>query len=265
MKTIKNAAGFTEMLIYDVIGYDPFSDSGIMAKDIIDMLKGISGDIHLRINSPGGDLFEALAIYNLLANYDRGKVVVYIDGCAASAASVIAMAGSERLIPANAFIMIHNPMTYAYGDAHAMRETADMLDKGQASLIGIYKNRTGLDEKELAAMLDAETWMTGAEAVEKGFCTGALEEQKLAACADLSRMNFKNVPERLVNITNAARKRGLEDALREAGYPRAEAKKIVSALVGRRDADRAEAPISAEEVTEIIQTAMEAVTNEKEV
>lgn len=172
-----------EISIYDEIGY-----WGVTAKQFIGDLKALDATtIKLAINSPGGAVFDALAIYNALRQHPAA-VEVTIMGVAASAASVIAMAGDTIVMPENAFMMIHNPLNLAYGNADDLREMADVLDKIGASLIGIYAKRTGLPEDEIKALLDAETWLNAEEAVLKGFADELQAELKVAAAFDMERL-----------------------------------------------------------------------------
>ena len=115
-------------------------------------------------------MFAGLAIYNLLKQHD-GKITVYVDSWAASAASIIAMAGDEVYMPKTSMMMIHDPWTMAVGDAAEMTKTAEMLDQIKSALIPAYTDKTGLSDEEIGAMMEGETWMTGAEAADKGFAT----------------------------------------------------------------------------------------------
>jgi ATP-dependent protease ClpP protease subunit len=172
-----------DISIYDEIGY-----WGVTAKQFIGDLKALDATtIKLAINSPGGAVFDALAIYNALRQHPAA-VEVTIMGVAASAASVIAMAGDTIVMPENAFMMIHNPLNLAYGNADDLREMADVLDKIGASLIGIYAKRTGMPEDEIKALLDAETWLNAEEAVLKGFADELQAELKVAAAFDMERL-----------------------------------------------------------------------------
>lgn len=172
-----------EISIFDEIGM-----WGVSAKEFIAELKQYAGQaITLTINSPGGSVFDALAIYNALRN-SGGEVTTKVMGVAASAASLIFMAGDKRVMPENTFLMIHNPMTGAYGNADEMRDIADVLDKIAASLIGTYVNRSGLGEAEVKALLDAETWLNAADSVAQGFATDMEAEMKIAASFDLARL-----------------------------------------------------------------------------
>ena len=168
--------------IYDEIGF-----WGVQAKDFMTSLGKVqSKELNVEINSPGGDVFAALAMYNGLKA--SGKTVnVMIMGVAASSASLIAMAGDKIVMPKNTFMMIHNPWSFAQGNADELRETADTLEKIGGSLKATYAARTGMDEKELDAMLATDTWMTADEALEKGFATEVVEEVKANAKFDMAR------------------------------------------------------------------------------
>lgn len=153
-----------ELTIYDDIG-----DFGVTARDVKAQLDAIDGDLNIRINSFGGDVFEGHAIYNLIRGYDRGSKAVHIDGIAASAASIIAMAGDSITMPANAMMMIHDPYTVAMGNGEEMRKTADLLDQVKTTIVNVYAERTGLPTDELSEMMSAETWFDSIEAEAKGF------------------------------------------------------------------------------------------------
>lgn len=156
--------------IFDQIGKNWFGE-GTGAKDFTEAVDALGGDLetlNVHINSPGGNVYEGLAIYNYLKRH-QAEVVVYVDGIAASIASIIAMAGDRIVIPANAAIFIHNPFTWAQGDANALRKTADELEAMTGSLLGIYMTRSKLDAADVTAMMNAETMITAEEAVEWGF------------------------------------------------------------------------------------------------
>lgn len=126
------------------------------------------GDITVWINSPGGDCVAAAQIYNMLMNY-KGNVTVKIDGIAASAASVIAMAGNKVIVSPVSMIMIHNPATIAFGDTSEMQKAIAMLDEVKESIINAYEIKTGLSRAKLSHLMDAETWMDANSAIELGF------------------------------------------------------------------------------------------------
>lgn len=136
-----------------------------MFKD--ELLSG-EGDIVVWINSPGGDVFAAAQIYNMLMDY-KGNVTVKIDGLAASAASVIAMAGTEVLMSPVAMMMIHNPATIAIGDSAEMKKAIEMLDEVKESIINAYEIKSGLSRSRISHLMDAESWFNAKKAVELGF------------------------------------------------------------------------------------------------
>ena len=145
-----------------------------------DELYSGEGNISVWINSPGGDMVTGAQIYNLIKDY-KGKVTVKIDGLAASAASVIAMAGDEILMSPVSQLMIHNPFSYAIGDSNEMKRTADMLSEVKESIINAYEIKTHLSRSKIAKMMDDETWMNAYKAVNLGFADGILfseDEQK---------------------------------------------------------------------------------------
>lgn len=177
------AEGEPETLsIYDEIGF-----WGVQAKDFRTSLANVKSSIlNVEINSPGGDVFAGVAIYNMLKSSGK-EIVVKVMGVAASAASLIAMAGDKRVMPKNTMMMIHNPWSFAMGNADELRDTADTLDKIGASLLGTYMSATGLDEAKIKAMLATDTWMTADEAMEMGFATEITDEVKVSAKFDLAR------------------------------------------------------------------------------
>lgn len=191
------AKGRAEILLYDEIG-----GWGITAQQFARDLKALGdvSQIDLRIHSPGGDVFEGMAIYNLLRTHPA-NVDVYIDGLAASMGSVIAMVGNTIHMPENAMMMVHKPWGIQGGDADAMRRYAELLDKVEGSLVSAYVAKTGKSEDEIKSLLKDETWMTGREAVEAGFADQLIEP--LAAAAQLSsqRMQeFAHMPEALKTL-----------------------------------------------------------------
>jgi len=169
-----------EVLLYDDIG----KYWGKSAKDFVKEIKEL-GDvtsITLRINSAGGSVFEAQAMYNYLRLHKAHKTV-RIDGLAASAASVLAMVGDKIIMPSNALMMIHNPWTFAWGESTDMRKVAEVLDKVRDTLAAVYVARTGLEYEKIKAMMDEETWMSADEALSMGFCDETDEAIEIAACA----------------------------------------------------------------------------------
>lgn len=151
-----------------------------------------SGNITIWINSPGGDVFAASQIYNMLMDY-KGKVTVKIDGIAASAASVIAMAGSDVLISPTGLMMIHNPMTIAFGDTGEMEKAISMLSEVKESIINAYEIKTSLSRAKLSHLMDAETWFNAKKAVELGFADGILFSESRTDMPSDEGISFSNM------------------------------------------------------------------------
>ncbi len=145
----------------------------VTPKQFRDELNAGTGDITLWINSPGGDCFAAAQIYNMLMDY-AGNITVKIDGLAASAASVIAMAGTTVCMSPVAIMMLHNPATVAMGDRSAMQKAIDMLNEVKESIMNAYEIKSGLERKQISKMMDAETWLNAKKAVELGFADSIL-------------------------------------------------------------------------------------------
>lgn len=197
--SIKAKANDTaEISIYDEIGFWGVSAASF-AQDLKDCGNNLK-QINLHIHSPGGDVFDGIAIYNLLKNHPA-NVTVYIDGLAASMASVIAMAGNEVIMPENAMMMIHKPWGIQGGDAEDMRKYADLLDKVENTLIPAYASKTGKTPEELAELLSAETWLNGKECVEQGFAD-KLAEPLVAMASIKSRKleDFENMPKAMKDM-----------------------------------------------------------------
>ena len=195
--TIRARDSGAEVLIYDEIGA-----YGVSAKGFLAELGALPDDsaIDLRLNSPGGSVFDAVAIHNALSRH-AGTVTVWIDGIAASAASYIAMAGDEIVMPENAFLMIHDPSGMVMGTAADMRDMAGTLDKIAGSMLRGYAARSGKPEDEIAALMAAETWFDAAEALEAGLATRMAEPVRIAASFDIAR--FRNAPPELVEAVES--------------------------------------------------------------
>lgn len=185
-----------EILLYDEIGPGGFFSSGISAKQFAEDLKelGKIETLNVRVNSPGGDVFDGLAIYNTLKRHPA-NVIIDIDGMALSIASVIVMAGDEIRMAENAMMMIHDPWTVSAGTAEDFRAQADLMDTVKGNLVTTYQNRTQLEAEEIGALMSAETWMTANEAKKNRFIDSVTDELQMAARFDLSR--FRNTPKAL--------------------------------------------------------------------
>lgn len=155
-------------------------------------LNSSEGDITVWINSPGGCVFAASQIYNMLKEY-KGRVTVKIDGIAASAASVIAMAGAEVQISPTGLMMIHNPITIAFGDTAEMQKAIDMLSEVKESIINAYEIKTGLSRVKLANLMDAETWFNAKKAVELGFADKILFSENSLNNIETESISFSNL------------------------------------------------------------------------
>ena len=212
-----------EIMIYDVIGW-PF----ISADDFVRALAGITAKtVTVRINSPGGDVFDGMAIFNALKTYN-GKVVTRIEGIAASMASVIALAGKEVQAYANTMYMIHEPYAFTAGNQYSLRELADILEKMSGQMIDIYSSNASPGKREIAQMMKDETWLTAKEAKEKGFIDTIIDGKAAKAQFDLSM--FDNAPD----IFTAAHHEGeptqrqIEKALRDAGLSKNKAQAVLA-------------------------------------
>lgn len=214
-----------EILIYDAIGW-PFND----AAEFIQAIRGItSKKITIRINSPGGDVFDGIAISNAIASHPS-KPITRIESLAASAASYIAVSGHEKQAYKNTMIMIHEPMTGLWGNQHDLRDAADILKQINEQMIDIYADNTNVGKRELKSMLKDETWMTASVAKEKGFVDTILNAGSPAeAKFDISM--FASAPDTLQSEPRKPTERNIERALRDAGMSRTEAKAL---LAGRQ-------------------------------
>jgi len=203
--------------IFDVIGADYWGE-GVTASRIAGALRSLNGaDVTVNVNSPGGDMFEGLAIYNLLREYE-GKVTVKVLGLAASAASIIAMAGDDIQIGRGAFLMIHNCWVYAMGNRHDLAQIASDMEPFDKAMGDIYSVRTGLSKEEVASMMDGETYIGGSDAVDKGFADRLLSADEISDDDDS--------PE--------AALRKLDALLAKTDTPRSERRKLLKALSGSK-------------------------------
>lgn len=207
--------------MFDVIGEDFWSGGGITAKKVSAQLRAI-GDrpIEVQINSPGGDMFEGIAIYNVLREHSQ-LVTVKVMGMAASAASIIAMAGDTIEIGAASFIMIHNCWVLAMGNRHDMRETADFLEPFDQAMADVYAQRSGSGAADVAKWMDDETFMSGSMAIERGFADALLN-------ADAVKVD-ENAQARDREVNEV---RALELQLVSAGHTRSEARARINKIKG---------------------------------
>ncbi len=182
---VKAEAEEATVYLYDVIVSDDFF-GGVSAQTFVKELNAITAPvIHLRINSPGGDVFAARAIEQAIREH-KSKVVAHIDGYAASAASYVALAADEVVIAEGGFYMIHKAWTFAYGNADDLVETAALLEKVDDSLVTTYAKETGQTPEQIREWMAAETWFSAQEAVDYGFADGLAEDAPKASAWNLS-------------------------------------------------------------------------------
>ncbi|GAB2913778.1 head maturation protease, ClpP-related [Paralcaligenes ginsengisoli] len=202
--------------VLDVIGVDYWTGDGVTAKRVAGALRTMGDkDVTVNVNSPGGDMFEGLAIYNLLREH-KGKVTVKVLGIAASAASIIAMAGDEVQIARAGFLMIHNAWVVAAGNRNELREVADWLEPFDTAMADIYATRTGDSQEDMAALMDKESWIAGSAAIDQGFADALLSQDAVQTDASAKNAAF------------AARK--FDIALAKSGMPRTERKQLLDEI-----------------------------------
>lgn len=213
-----SADGATTLQIYDMIGEDPWTGAGMTAKRVSGILRGIGAkDITVKINSPGGDVFEGFAIYNELRQH-KAKVRVEVMGIAASAAAYIAMAGDEIAMGLGSLMMVHNSWGMVVGNRNDLAGAIDVLEKIDGSQIDIFAARTGLKRDEIEKMMDAETFMTAQDAVAMGFADSVMD-------ADLTGATAHAAPQ-----INAKHK--LDALLAQSGVPRSERRRMLNEVAG---------------------------------
>lgn len=201
LRVHNKAATVVEIELYDEIGeswWNPNSVSATQFKEAIDSLDKNVTEIHLRVNSPGGSVFDGMSMYELIKRERNNgrKVIAYVDGYAASIASVIIMACNEIVIGDGGMVMIHKPLTGVYGNATEMERLINILDKIEEQMITIYAKKTGKSRIELANELAAETWFTSDEAIKQGFADTKMDfKDTLALVASINDVHwFKNKP-----------------------------------------------------------------------
>lgn len=201
----------TSVSIYDQIG-ESWDGSGMTAKRMAGILRSIGDkDIQVNLNSPGGDFFEGVAIYNMLRQH-KAKVTVNVLGLAASAASVIAMAGDEINMGEGSFLMIHNAWCMAIGNRHDMQAAAEQLAPFDAAMAEVYAARSGKSTKYAATLMDAESWIGAELAIKEGFATGMMSNDLITQDTKASASNVRKI----------------ESALIASGMPRSQAQKTIS-------------------------------------
>lgn len=215
--------------IYDVIGEDYWTGGGFTAKRMSGALRAIGNKpVTVKVNSPGGDMFEGIAIYNLLREHPA-KVTIDVMGWAASAASIIAMAGDEIRMGLGTFMMVHNAWGVVVGNRHDMRDAAKLFDGFDAAIVDIYAARTGGERKHIEKLMDAETFMGPTQAVEEGFAD-TVDDGLVGKDGDANNSADRPLMAR----------RQIEAALARAGHPRTKRSEMLSELMNSapRDAGR---------------------------
>lgn len=207
--------------ILDVIGDDPWGGGGVTSKRIAAALRSIgANDVVVEINSPGGDFFEGVAIYNALRAHPH-KVTVRILGLAASAASIIAMAGDEIEIGKAGFLMVHNAWVVAIGNRHDLKDAADTMEPFDDAMASLYAERSGADKAKAAEWMDSETWFNGEQAVDVGLATGFLPADAV------SEDKTKAEAAKGINAT-----RRIDARLAKTGMPRTERRALLADAKG---------------------------------
>lgn len=206
LKIMNKTATEAEIIIYAGIGQDWWGDgSMISAKDFSDELKKIPDTVntlHVRINSPGGDVFDGIAIYNRLRQH-KAKKIVYIDGLAASIASIIALAGDEIKIGEAALFMIHLPWTFSMGNRMELENTVNRLMDVEEQMLGIYSKKSNLDRNEIRSLLEKETWMGADEAIEHGFVHSKVDDTVAIAASAIKSRWIAKKPEKFFSDSEA--------------------------------------------------------------
>jgi ATP-dependent protease ClpP protease subunit len=199
--------------IYDVIGHDYWTGEGFTAKRMAAALRSLGkGPVTVAINSPGGDMFDGIAMYSMLKEH-RGDVTVKVVGLAASSASVIAMAGDDVQIARPAFLMIHNCWSVGVGNRHDFAALSEQLRPFDEAMADVYAARTGGTAAAMAALMDLESWIGGSASVEQGFADSLLSSEEIGASDDRK---------------SASAIRRMESALRASGMPKSEAMRLIS-------------------------------------
>lgn len=213
--------GDNVITMFEAIGEDYWSGGGVTAKRIAAQLRAIGPrPVEVQINSPGGDMFEGIAVYNVLREHSQ-PITVKIMGMAASAASIIAMAGDTIEIGAASFVMIHNCWVVAVGNRHDMRETSEWLEPFDQAMVDLYAARSGQDAKEIAKWMDSETYMSGSQAISRGFADTLLASDSMTVDED-AKANDRSINEL----------RATEISLVSAGMTRSDARARINKIKG---------------------------------
>lgn len=253
-----------ELMLYGAIGsyYDELD-----GKKIVEQIGAMTGNITVRVNSPGGDVFDGIAIMNALKKHgeEKGKVTVVVEALAASIASVIAIGAADELVMSEgSYLMVHNPWTIAIGDATEFEQVAGVLRQLAGTLAGIYARKSGKSKEEMQALMDAETWIDSAKALELGFADKA-EGEEAASVENFDLSMFDNVPETLriaAKGTKPTTIRDFEKILRNAGFSRSEARAVASNGFGALNQREADEEIDSAKLLAAIETAKQTFKQE---
>lgn len=215
------ARGDNVITMFEDIGEDFWTGGGVTAKKVAAQLRAIGErPVEVQINSPGGDMFEGIAIYNVLREHPQ-PITVKVMGMAASAASLIAMAGDEVQIGVSSFLMIHNCWVLAMGNRHDMADVAEWLAPFDQAMVDLYALRTTAKAEDIAKWMDAETWMSGTTAIERGFADSLLPADQMERAAETQ------ATDRRINDLRA-----MELTMVRAGYSRSEARARINKIKG---------------------------------
>lgn len=243
------ASGSNTITIYDPIG-KTWDGEGVTAKRVSAALHAIGDkEVVVNINSPGGDFFEGVAIFNLLRNHPH-KVTVNVLGVAASAASLIAMSGDDIYMGEGSFLMIHNAWAVAIGNRHDMQGAADTLAPFDAAMAKVYAVRSSTTETEIAALMDRETWLGAEQAVKDGFATGVLEE------SSIDRVSSDSSQKKYLAIVEAS--------MAKAGHTRSQRRDVLKNLFSSMPGATREPamPSAGDNVTAVLQSLVATINGE---
>ncbi len=238
----------TDVYIMDVIGKD-FWGEGISGKTFIKDLKAITTDtINFWVNCPGGNVFDANAIYNAIKMHPAKNKIMHITGVAASAASFIIMACDERIIYDGGMIMVHLPSCLSVGNKNDHLKTINALDIVETEMINIYQKQLDLSEDEIKDLLNNETWLDSQEAVDKGFCTKKDETKATAQIelSDVEKLHYKNVPKNIIKLENPT-KDMISNLMINSGY----SKEQITNFFNNQNNEQVMDDLSNEEISQI--------------
>ena len=228
-----------EISIFGDLGASWWGDSVTLAdfKKEFDAVKD-RDSIKVMINSPGGDVWDGMGIYNLISSV-RQKVTVEVLGLAASIASIVALAGKELVMGEGSYFMIHKPWSFSMGTSDDLRKDANLLDKVEGQMLSIYAQHTDMTDAEIVDAMAEETWYTADEAVDAGFATEVTEHGKMAASYNLSRYKYAHAPIEMIADETPSEPpkdiRGFESRVRSMGFSNRDAKAIASRGFTHRD------------------------------